>query len=131
MLYEDVNFGLNQEIKLFQSYFEDEIDIISIHRPNEDFLKNPENFFTIHNSYEKRFTKDNISYYADSRGSFRFGDPLDSDCFKENKNIQLLTHPVWWMTGEKNISSCVDKVISNKEDELRNYFKKNITTFKV
>jgi hypothetical protein len=130
MQYKDVHSGLIQETELFKSYFEDEIDIISIHRPNEDFLSNPENFFNIKTSYEKKFTKENISYFADSGGSFRFGNPIDSLDFRENKNIQLLTHPVWWTLDKGSVNECVESVLKNKNNNMRKHFQKNIKTFK-
>ncbi|MAR62460.1 MAG: hypothetical protein CMC45_01100 [Flavobacteriaceae bacterium] len=130
MIYKDVHEGLNKEIEIFENFFDEKIEIISIHRPNKDFLNNPENFFNVRTSYENKFTKDNISYFADSSGLFRFGNPLDSLDFKENQNIQLLTHPVWWTTNQNDVNSCVESVIENKNIKIREHFQKNIKTFK-
>ena len=38
-----------------------------------------------------------VAYISDSTGRWRYGQPLDSEAFKERKPIQLLTHPVWWV----------------------------------
>jgi len=130
LLYNNVHAGLREEIKLFKSFFNEKIDIISIHRPNHTFLKNSENFFNIPTTYEKKFTNDNIAYYADSGGSFRYGNPVNSDDFKKNKNIQLLIHPIWWTLNEGSVNDCVEAVIKIKNNNMREHFKKNIKTFR-
>mgnify|MGYP003977849987 CR=1 FL=1 len=130
MIYKDVHEGLKNEIETFYTFFNEKIDIISIHRPNVDFLDNSENFFNIKTSYEKIFTKENISYYSDSGGSFRFGNPVESLDFKENKNIQLLTHPVWWTSDKDSVNSCIQSVLEYKSSKMRKHFQKNIKIFK-
>ena len=130
MIYKDVHKGLKKEIEIFYTFFNETIDIISIHRPNRDFLDNPENFFDIKTSYEKKFTNDNISYYADSGGSFRFGNPVESLDFRENKNIQLLIHPVWWTLDKDSVNSCIESVLEYKSSKMKKHFQKNIKTFK-
>ena len=130
MLYKDVHEGLKNEIEIFYTFFNEEIDIISIHRPNADFLNSPENFFNIKTSYEAGFTKENISYYAYSGGSFRFGNPVESLDFRENKNIQLLTHPVWWILDKDSVNSYVESVLEYKNSKMKKHFQKNIKTFK-
>ncbi len=96
-IYNDINEGLLYEIDLFQMAFDVKIDIISLHKPLPLYLdKNKDsqliNFST---TYDDKFFKE-ISYFADSRGSFRFGNPYDSKEFIANKNMQLLIHPMWW-----------------------------------
>ena len=50
-------------------------------------LENPENYFPITNTYEKKLTK-NIKYISDSGGTFRYGHPLESETFLNFENIQ-------------------------------------------
>jgi hypothetical protein len=38
-----------------------------------------------------------MAYVSDSTGRWRYGRPLDSEAFKTQKPIQLLTHPIWWI----------------------------------
>jgi hypothetical protein len=38
-----------------------------------------------------------VAYISDSTGRWRYGHPLDSEAFKTQKPIQLLTHPIWWI----------------------------------
>ena len=39
-------------------------------------------------------------YFADSRGKWRFGGPLESEEFRQKKNLQILVHPEWWNETE-------------------------------
>lgn len=129
LLYENVKDGLHKEKDIFSHYFKTEVDIISIHRPTDNFLKNPESYFNVENTYEKKYLK-NIQYFADSGGSFRFGYPTQSSAFKNNDNIQLLIHPVWWIIDGNDVKNKVNKVINVKSKKLGVHFKKNIKTFK-
>ena len=129
LLYENVKDGLHKEKGIFSHYFKTEVDIISIHRPTDNFLKNPESYFNVENTYEKKYLK-NIQYFADSGGSFRFGYPTQSSAFKNNDNIQLLIHPVWWIIDGNDVKNKVNKVINVKSKKLGVHFKKNIKTFK-
>jgi hypothetical protein len=38
-----------------------------------------------------------IAYISDSTGRWRYGHPLESEAYKAQKPIQLLTHPIWWI----------------------------------
>lgn len=127
-IYEDPKEGLKMELDIFNKIFQEEIDIISIHRPSQDFLKNPNGYFKVNNSYEDKFTK-NTKYFADSGGNFRHGNPTDSEAFYSNNNIQLLIHPIWWINPENTIKKTVDKAIDSKRNALKKHFKKNIKTY--
>ena len=129
LLYENVKDGLRKEKDIFSHYFKTEVDIISIHRPTDNFLKNPDSYFNVENTYEKKYLK-NIQYFADSGGSFRFGYPTQSSAFNNNDNIQLLIHPVWWIIDGNDVKNKVNKVINVKSKKLGIHFKKNIKTFK-
>lgn len=126
-LYNNSKEGLKSELKIFNQTFGEKVNMISIHRPSKDFLENPNSYFAVNNSYEDKINK-NISYFADSGGSFKYGNPTNSEAFKNNKNIQLLIHPVWWINSDKSIKKTIDKVIDFKKNKLYKHFKKNIST---
>lgn len=129
-IYNNVFEGLDKEIQIFQSYFDVNLDIISIHRPNKDFLEHPSNYFKISTTYDEIFTKKNISYYADSGGIFRYGSFIDSYDFQSNNNVQLLLHPIWWTIKSNDVNSIVKKLIKSRSHSLLNHYKSNIKTLK-
>lgn len=95
-IYEDFHKGLGDEIIFFYQLFKVNPAIISLHRPNKFFLEFDEPIGNIEHTYQSKYFK-NIKYFADSMGLWRFGNPLDSDEFKNGKPLHLLIHPIWWM----------------------------------
>ena len=117
-LYEDFNVGLSTESSFFNHLFNVNIKIISLHRPNDFFLKYNLPISGISHTYQDAFFKD-VKYFADSTGIWRFGNPLNSEEFNSKKSIHLLIHPIWWMVdGETNY------------DVLKNHFKNEISKAK-
>tara|TARA_B110000438_G_scaffold224567_1_gene218367 strand:- start:2581 stop:3267 length:687 start_codon:yes stop_codon:yes gene_type:complete len=127
-IYKDPKKGLEIELDIFKKNFQERVDIVSIHRPSQDFLKNPNGYFNVNNSYEDIFTK-NAKYFADSGGNFKYGSPVNSKAFRKNENLQLLIHPIWWINSENTIKETVNKTIDNKRNKLEEHFKKNIKTY--
>ena len=122
-IYIDKQKSLEQEIKIFEEILNIKVDIISLHRPSPEYLESDKQikYFNFPNTYQQLYFKD-IKYFADSRGSFRYGDPLDSIEFKNKKNIQLLIHPFWWVVDSKNKKECVDIVYNKKCLQMKNHF---------
>lgn len=46
--------------------------------------------------------KGKVTYVSDSTGRWRFGNPLELPAFRNKENIQLLTHPIWWVQTGKS-----------------------------
>ena len=127
-IYRNSKIGFSEESDLFNKIFKENINIVSIHRPIKDFLEKPDCYFDIPNTYEKTFTKD-ISYFSDSGGSFRYGHPLDSKAFLNNKNIQLCIHPVWWIDNKEDIHQTIYGVVERKKERCLEHFDRSIKTF--
>ena len=128
-IYKNPKKGFEYEKDIFSQTFDNPIDIVSIHRPIEKFLENPENYLSTENTYQKKYTKDNITYFADSGGEFRFGNPLDSKAFHNVNNIQLLFHPIWWIDNKNTINNTVNNIIDLKSKKIKKHFEKSIKNF--
>ena len=128
-LYEDVHYGIQQEKKLFKLLFGEEIYITSIHRPNESFINNEVIFKNILHTYEPKFFKD-IKYFADSRGSFRFGHPLESKEFENNESLHLCIHPIWWVDyGLHDANDIMNKFLQKKYQSIDKDMYDNFSLF--
>lgn len=129
VLYKDIEEGLAYEKELFENSFDEKINIISIHRPN-DFLKNSNSLICdIEHTYlDKYFI--NIKYASDSMGEWRFGNPLDSNAFIEKKTIHLLIHPIWWMINATDKNTLLKKHFQNSIESMRIDFANNCKPFK-
>jgi hypothetical protein len=109
-LYDDFQVGFLDELDFFESTFKVKIEIVSLHRPNLFFQKYNQEIGGIEHTYQDKYFKV-VKYFADSTGKWRFGNPIQSNEFKNKDSIHLVIHPIWWMIeGDTNL------------DVLRNYF---------
>lgn len=117
-LYEDFIQGLSMELDFFKSLFKEDIKIISLHRPNEFFLKYNQPIFDVEHTYQAKYFAD-YKYFADSTGKWRYGHPHDSEEFKEGKSLHVLIHPVWWFIDQ-----------ASNHDKLRSFYKDRVNLLK-
>ena len=121
--------GFRYEREVFEKSFETKIETISIHRPNDFFLKFDEKLDDVEHTYQKKYFED-IKYISDSQGSFRFGHPLESRDFAQKNSIHLLTHPIWWQTaGDSNIR-ILQNHIENQKTFLHSHVGENCKPYK-
>lgn len=96
------------EAEFIQKYFNVKVDAVSFHRPFDiNYLKKLELSLYPH-AYESIFLEQ-YKYFADSRGKWRYGGPLESEEFRQKKNLQILVHPEWWNETELESVQSVDK----------------------
>jgi hypothetical protein len=100
-----IPYQIKQEAEFLQNYFGVKVDAISFHRPFNISFFNKLELSSYPNAYEKTFVE-NFKYFADSRGCWRYGHPLESIAYAEKKNLQILVHPIWWSeTGISPVES--------------------------
>lgn len=117
-IYEDFHQGLQQEVKLFSEFFKEDVNIISLHRPNAFFQEFDAPIFGIEHTYQSKYFRD-VKYISDSTGVWRFGHPFDTPEFVQQKSIHLLIHPIWWMLdGGTNL------------DKLKQYYAQRVNALK-
>lgn len=75
------------------------VRVVSFHRPVKSLLGFPERLAGRLHAYQPIFFSE-IGYCSDSRGSWRYGQPLEHAAVREGRALQLLTHPIWWV-GDK------------------------------
>jgi hypothetical protein len=127
LIYQDYSSGLTLELDLFYKLFGVNPKVISLHRPNKDFLQGID--IGVSHTYEKKFFKD-IKYISDSGGEFKYGHPLDSDAYQSNQSIQLLLHPIWWMTGDDTNLLKLMTYYKYRCDKLSEHFSQNCLPWK-
>ncbi|MBO6760267.1 MAG: hypothetical protein JJ909_04735, partial [Roseivirga sp.] len=129
VLYSDAHQGLADEIGFFQNLFGESVDIISLHRPSEIFLGNNDQICGVDHTYMPKYFND-LKYFADSSGKWRYGHPFDSAEFNNLDSLQILIHPIWWfISGGSNF----DKIQKHYEDcvsQLRADFEQNSKPFR-
>jgi hypothetical protein len=91
----DIDEGFALEKQLFEHYFDIELDIVSVHRPQGFLDRNNRKLAGVRHTYEDAFFRD-VRYISDSGGRFRHGHPLEIDEFRDGRPVHLLLHPIWW-----------------------------------
>lgn len=126
---EEMNAGCAREAGLLEDWFGVSIPITSIHRP-PPFLVGSDNTLTaprLH-TYMPLFSRQ-IHYLADSRGLWRFGEPLDSPAFLDGKPLHLLVHPIWWRSEETTPMQTLTDFIDRRRRQLEASIAANSTVY--
>ena len=97
-VYEDIDAGFAVEKEVFETIFRTRIATASLHRPQGFLDNNNRRLPMVRHTYEDCYFKD-IAYISDSMGAFLHWHPLDSEAFSSGAAIQLLLHPIWWVTS--------------------------------
>ncbi|MBT4888140.1 MAG: hypothetical protein HON65_01115 [Rhodospirillales bacterium] len=132
-LYKEDETTLSAAAKTECSHLEqltsEKVNVISMHRPPSRLVGEDLNFAGRLNTYAPRFTKE-MGYSSDSRGEWRYGSPLESTAFHDQKALQLLTHPVWW-TREHSMPAqqAVEDFLRSKQETLGQEAERNCSSF--
>lgn len=129
LLYSDFEDGLRKEVNIFRDVYGFDVDLVSLHRPNEFFLKYDSKICGIAHTYQKEFLKD-LKYVSDSRGSFRYGPPNETSAFANGKSIHLLIHPIWWMMPSDSPQKSLDDLTLLKLKRFQDHIEKNCNAYK-
>lgn len=127
--YDDKKIGFIVEQEIFERLF-GEMSSMSFHRTSQLVLEGidwlPEGVL---GAYENKFFKD-IAYVSDSQGEFRFGHPLEHNAFKLCDNMQLLIHPIWWMTDQLKAVEKVKKFLILNNELMSKHIAQNCIPWK-
>lgn len=89
----------------------------SIHQPDSKILSCGLKAGGLVNVYDQRHF-DGFTYISDSNRNWRGKDIFE--LLASGKNIQLLTHPMWWVCNEPTTEACWDRTIQmNFQSEQR------------
>lgn len=94
------------------------VDMVSFHRPVKSLLGRPGRLGGRLHTYAPEFFSA-IGYCSDSRGAWHHGAPLDHAAVAERRALQLLTHPIWWMSGEGTPRQRLDAFLARRESFVR------------
>ena len=114
---EEILEGLTAEREVFERAFGVAVDCVSVHRPHQRFLGDDQAFGDLKHTYQKCFSKD-IKYISDSRGFFRYGEPLESNEYFMRQSIHLLTHPIWWVTDTSLPVAILNNFLGSRTESL-------------
>jgi len=130
LVYEDFVKGFSSEKAFFESLFDVEVKVISIHRPTPFFLDYDRAIDGVEHTYQSKYVEQ-LKYFSDSTGIWRYGHPANSPEFAERKNLHILVHPIWW-TVSNDGSSNTEKIKSHylrRIEQVKNHYAENCKPF--
>ncbi len=113
--------AVQRELAILAGFIPDvDVTVISHHRPGPDVLRRESAFPSIYaQTYEERFigSESDPTYFADSAYEWAKGNPLESEVFRARRDMQVLTHPIWWIAEGRTVD---DKLASfrTRRDEV-------------
>lgn len=125
----ELNRACAKEAGLLEEWFGTDVPIVSIHRPSPSIVgSNNELTAPRLHTYMPLFSGP-IHYRADSRGLWRYGEPLDSPAFLAGQPLHLLVHPIWWRENETTPAQALDDFIDRRRQEIELSVAANSTVY--
>jgi hypothetical protein len=123
-VYEDEKIGFECELEIFERRY-GRMSSMSFHRPSKSILEGinwlPKRII---GAYQAEYFTD-ITYISDSQGAFRYGHPCEHTSFTQGLNIQLLIHPIWWMTDGEGAVEKIQQFLKENTSLMSEHIAKN------
>ena len=105
------------------------VQFLSFHRPAVRLQGMDRLIAGRHHTYEPRFFS-NGAYCSDSRGGWHHGHPLDHPAVAEGRELQLLTHPIWWnAASDDSVREKLDRFALRRFDLIRAELARNCEAY--
>ncbi len=114
----DLEAAAERECDILEQSLGVQVRMISFHRPAERFLGMAERIAGRLHSYMPRFFSE-IGYCSDSRGAWRSGKPLEHPAVRGGRALQLLTHPIWWVSRGTTPVAKLNGFLNDRLDRLK------------
>lgn len=129
LVYGDLDWGFSFERDIFQSVFDVELNIVSIHRPGEFLSNNNRTLENCRHTYEDEFFSD-MDYLSDSGGRDVRVKMMNLLEKSSSSSIHLLTHPIWWVSKLKTPTATIEQWLEKNSLFMREEARRNCKTFK-
>jgi len=130
LVYDNISWGLNQEISIIENLINSNVKAISYHRHGS-----LSNSFDVDGDFldvtKPPFFNDKMKYFADSHGEWRFGNPIDSKEFKMGYPLHICFHPIWRSEKQSSILSIIDNFLFIKAYYLEKFVKYDILDMEI
>ena len=123
-----LDHAATQECEILEKIVGLRPEFISFHRPAKSLLGLDKKVGGRDHAYNTRFFSD-FAYVSDSCGEWRFGPPDKHQAFAAGKGMQVLTHPIWWLTEGKTASKKITNFIVENSEQVSLDVKRNCNIY--
>ena len=123
-----LDYMANHECDIMEKIVGSRVEFISFHRPMRSLLGLDKKVAGRDHAYSNRFFND-FGYVSDSLGEWRFGSPEQHQAFGSGKGMQVLTHPIWWMTEGQTPSEKIKNFIAKTFSQVSLNVKNNCNVY--
>ena len=118
-----LNELINEEATIIENMFGKKIHVVSFHQPSIKIVENVFKLENFINTYDKQDLK-GIHYISDSNKVWKAETPWDIFENSIYKKMQLLIHPIWWMTAQEDTTENLwsRSIINNFKREEQQIF---------
>ena len=127
---ESLDHAAAQECDFLERLIGRPVSVISFHRPAKSLLGLAQTIAGRIHAYQPKFFEQ-MGYCSDSRGAWHHGHPLDHECVREERALQLLTHPLWWTGGGKLPHDRVAEFADARSNQIKVELAANCTAYKL
>lgn len=126
----EIEKAVGQEVDILQTWLGLPVQSFSFHRPAPTFF-NRDRIAGLRHSYEKTFFSD-WAYISDSGGGFFYDHPIENKAIESGRNVQLLTHPIWWVSPKTEGSTpqlILEAYLANRKHSLAKELDRNCRAY--
>jgi hypothetical protein len=120
---DNIDYYVSTECRLLENFFQRPAEAVSFHRPGSLELSGV-TLKKLPNSYEMVF-RERFQYFADSRGDWARGNPLESKEFSAKDNLHICIHPIWWTEELKTPYECLVDFVKRIRNRDEQYISEN------
>lgn len=116
---------IQEESTILSNVIDKKVQVVSMHRPSKETLESDLKIENMINTYAYKYFKE-YKYISDSRRCWR-EDPIQVIQSGMYDRLQILTHPIWYMSGKDSIRGAVEEMLKQKDinnyEAMRNNFR--------
>ena len=126
--------GAIEECVALESITGRPVNVISLHRPGKSqqgkLIYGQKGTLGGRRQADEPIYFHNMAYCSDSRGGWHYGHPLEQGAVTEGRALELLTHPIWWISPGKDPAEKLAQFLAQRNQVLDHAMGDNSTMHK-
>ena len=128
--YLDIETGVKEEMRLFESVMQQKPTAASIVKPGKHFKQGSGHLKWLPHCYEDAYFHQ-MAFFTDDLCQFKEELPLKSEAFEQRMNIHLQIQPIWWIMPGKDADAKMKALIERQLARYKSYHLQRHPAFRV